>query len=361
MAEDAAQRTEPATPQRRQDARKKGRVAQSRELQSVAVLGAALFALSTPLGAKLAASMLLGMRHAFAAAADPPASLVDYKSFLFGGLLPSALALAPILALLAVTGALVQLVQTGPLWSAQILAPRWDRIDPAQGVKRLFDPDRLFDLLKSLLKLGIVAAVMWWVLHGSVPELISLSRADLASGLQMAGRVCFQLAAALLALFAVLAPLDLLYQRMRYEQRLRMTRRELRDELRQREGDPLQRSRARSLHRDLSRSRMIAAVADADVVVTNPTHFAVALRYQAEQAAPVVVAKGRNKVAERIREAAREHDVPIVENPPLARLLARSVEVGREIPENLFQAVAEVLAFVHRLRPQRSRGWGIGS
>ena len=360
MAEDAAQRTEPATPQRRREARNKGQVAQSRELQSVAVLAAAVLGLATPLGAHLAHVMLLGLRHAFVGIAEPPSALGDYESALFGGLLTAALALLPILALLAATGALVQLAQTGPLWSFEILKPKPERIDPVQGFKRFVDPDRLFDTVKALVKVAIVCLVVFWVLRRAIPELLGLVGADVVSSVRVGAGKALELAVALLALFAVLAPLDTLYQRMRYEQRLRMTRTELREEMRQREGDPQVRGRFRLLHRELSRSRMIAEVSEADVVITNPTHYAVALRYRPTLAAPVVVAKGRNRVAERIRAAALEHDVPIVENPPLARMLFRSVELGREIPDNLFQAVAEVLAFVHRLRPQRARAWGIG-
>ncbi len=362
MAEDAAQRTEPATPQRREDARRKGSVAQSRELQSVAVLAAALLVLATPLGTMLAETMLLELRHAFSAIADPPSTLADFRGAIIAGFWPAAVALGPILALLAVTGGLAQLAQTGPLWSFEILSPRYDRIDPVQGAKRLVDPDRLFDLVKSIAKLALVSVIAAWVLGDSVPELISLCRADLGSGILAAARVSFELAVALIVTLGLLAPLDVAYQRWRYEHRLRMTRSEVRDETRQREGDAQVRGRFRTLHRELSRSRMIAAVAEADVVITNPTHYAVALRYRQEQAAaPVVVAKGRNHVAARIREAAAANDVPTVENPPLARVLVRTVEVGREVPENLFQAVAEVLAFVHRLRPHRARAWGIGS
>ena len=161
---------------------------------------------------------------------------------------------------------------------------------------------------------------------------------------------------------AVMAVADLFYQRWRWEQKLRMSKREVRDEFKQREGDPLVRSRFRAKHRELTRSRMIAAVADADVVVTNPTHYAVALQYdRMAMAAPQVVAKGRNHVALRIREAAVEHRVPIVEDAPLARLLHRTGEVGQEIPQNLFQAVAEVQAYVYRLDPRRGATWGATS
>ena len=154
-----------------------------------------------------------------------------------------------------------------------------------------------------------------------------------------------------------MAAIDVLYQRWRYETRLRMTKKEVRDEVKDREGDSQLRGRARAMQREMNRSRVLASVADASVVVTNPTHFAVALQYTGAGGAPRVLAKGRNHVAARIREMARKHGVPIVENKPLARLLHRTAKVGEQIPEALYQAVAEVLAYVYRLDPARGRSW----
>jgi len=160
------------------------------------------------------------------------------------------------------------------------------------------------------------------------------------------------------AFLTAMAALDVLYVRWRHEKRLRMTRKEVRDEVKEREGSPHVRSRVRQLQREVSRSRMIQAASEASVVVTNPTHYAVALQYSRDLPAPRVLAMGRNHVAQRIREVAREHDIPIVENPPLARLLFRTAKVGQDIPESLYQAVAEVLAFVYRVDARRAREWG---
>ncbi len=360
--EDQAQRTEPATPRRREEARRKGQVAQSRELPSVAVMGAALLALLSPLGSELGETLLLGLRQGFTQAGDPPSTLTDFHAALLGSIAPAAAALAPIVLLASVLGALMLFVQIGPLFHLEILMPRFERLDPIQGAKRLVNLDRLFDLAKSLFKVAAVGIVATLVLMGEADAVLGLFGSDLASAIGLTGRLALRLAACLLGLLGVLALLDLVYQRWRHEERLKMSKRDVRDELRQREGDPLLRGRFRALHRELSRSRMIAAVAEADVVVTNPTHYAVALRYdRTTMAAPHVLAKGRDRVAERIRAAATEHGVPIVENPPLARVLERTAEVGREIPENLFQAVAEVLAYVYRLQPQRAHRWGVGS
>lgn len=362
MAEDKAQKTEPATPKRREDARRKGQVAQSRELQSVVVLAAALAALASPVGEGIVEALLLTMSGAFTAVASPPSTTGDFHAALLAPLAAVGVAMVPVLIAILFFGAGAQVAQSGPLWSPQALAPKLERISLVQGFKRFVSVDRLFELVKALIKVGVVAAVAVFVLQDDVRLVVGLAGADLGSGIQVTFDLARQLALAIVLLLAVLAVLDLAYQRWRYEEKLKMSRQEVRDELRQREGDPNLRGRARALHRDMSRSRMIAAVADAHVVVTNPTHYAVALRYdRGSMSAPECVAKGRGHVAARIRAAAVEHDVPIVENPPVARLLHKTCEVGRAIPENLFEAVAEILAFVFRLDPRRARSFGVAS
>ena len=175
----------------------------------------------------------------------------------------------------------------------------------------------------------------------------------------MAGRLGLDIATWILAALALMAMIDLIYQRWRYEERLKMTRKEVRDEHKEQEGDPGTRRRYRTRQLELSQSRMISAVAEATVVITNPTHFAVALVYRRlEMDSPKVVAKGKSHVAARIRAMAEKHGVPIVENPTLARILYRTCKIGREVPENLFQAVAEVLAYIYRLDPRRAAPWG---
>ncbi len=362
MPEEEAERTEPATPKRRQDARNKGEVAQSREIQHVVILGVALLALGSFLGGGVVTALAEVARSSWGAVAAPPETLADYRSVLIGYVRYPALAVLPLFLLLAATGALAQVLQTGPLLSAQALAFKPNRMSPLQGVKRFVSPDRLFDLAKAILKITIVGAVGWAVIGGEIDRVIGLADVDIGPGLATLGMLVRRLAIAILAVLAVMAVGDLLYQRWRYEKRLRMSKREVREEAKQREGNPHVRSRFRQMQRELSRSRMISAVADADVVVTNPTHYAVALRYQQdEMRAPEVVAKGRGHVAARIREAARDADVPVVENPPLARMLHQTTEVGHAVPENLFQAVAEVLAYVYRLDPRRASAWGAAS
>ena len=359
MAEEEAEKTEPATPKKKEDARKKGDVAQSREIQSVVILATALIAMGSFFGAGIVAALGHVAISAWAGIANPPGSLADYQTTLLGHAAAPALAILPVLLMIMVTGTLSQVLQTGPMISAEALSFKGSRMSPLQGVKRMFSPDRAFDLVKAILKVLVVGAVAWGVIGTELDALIGLADVGLGAGLETVGTLARRLAIAILVVLALMAVADLLYQRYSYEKKLRMSKREVREEAKQRDGNPMVRSRFRQMQRELSRSRMITAVADADVVVTNPTHFAVALVYKhGEMAAPEVLAKGRGHVALRIREAAIAADVPIVENRPLARLLHQTAEVGKQVPENLFQAVAEVLAYVYRIEPRRAKSWG---
>jgi flagellar biosynthetic protein FlhB len=358
VPEDQAQKTEPATPRRREEARRRGEVAQSREVQSVAVLGAAMLGLGSFLGSDLAVRLAEHAQAAWSGALQAPGSLMGFHAA-FLQAAAAAAGLVPFLLLLAFAGAGSQILQTGPLLATEALRFRGSRLSPARGLRRMFSADRIYELGKSLLKVAVVGGVGYAVIASELQLVTSLAGAGLGDSLAATGRLARRLATGILAALAAMAAVDLFYQRWRWEQRMRMSKREVRDELRQREGDPLVRSRFRAKHRQLSRLRMIAAVAEADVVVANPTRYAAALRYdRTAMAAPRVVAKGRNQVALRIRQAAVDNRVPIVEDPPLARLLYQSTAVGHEIPQNLFKAVAEVLAFVFRLDPTRGSAWG---
>lgn len=363
MAEDpAAERTETATPKRREDARKKGDVAQSREVSSVICLAAGLGMLLTWFGVDLGLEVAAQARTLWAEAAAPPSSLADFHALLLHCGVRTLRAAAPFGIVIFAAALAGPLLQVGPLFSGEALAFNGKRINPLSGLKRLVSADRLMELVKSLLKLVVVLTILWVVLRPWLGMVLDLSGAEPAAGLGLARAIAFRFAAAAVLVLAVLAVLDLAWVRWRYEEKLKMTRQQVRDELKQREGSPEVRSRRRSLQRELSRLRMIAATADADVVVRNPTHYAVALRYdRSEMDAPVLLAKGRNRVAQRILDAAREHDVPIVENRPLAQLLYKSGRIGRQIPDSLYQAVAEVLAYVYRLDRGRASAWGAAS
>jgi flagellar biosynthetic protein FlhB len=358
MARDEAERTEPATPKRREDVRKKGDVAQSREVVSVLILLAVFLALLSSLGSRVALAVASLAQAVWSGAMITPRTMADYHAVWLEHVAIGAAALIPLLAVVLVAGLVGNLVQVGPLFSLEALQPRLDRVSFAQGLKRMWSLDRLFDLLKALVKVGVAGLATWSVLGPALDSVLALGESQIWDGLALAALLVQRLAIWILIGFGAFAVLDLFYTRSRYERKLRMTRQEVRDELRQREGDPKVRARLRARARELTRLRMIGAVATADVVVTNPTHYAVALRYApAAMAAPQVVAKGRNKLALQIRERARRAEVPIVENPPLAQLLYKTAPLNGEIPESLYRAVAEVLAYISRLDPRRASAW----
>ena len=358
MAEDSGEKTEEPTPKRIEDARKKGNVANSRDLSGVVVMAGALLAFATFASADLGENLSVQARGAWGGGEIRPTSLADFHAVLLNHFALSARAFIPLALVLVATGAAISLAQTGPLLSAEALAFRGSRMDPIKGVKRLVDGDRLFDLGKAPLKIAAVGVALWAVIRAGLDGVLALIGAPVAATLSSIDALATRAALLSLVGLALLAVLDLAWVRLRYRKRLRMSLREVRDEMREREGSPQVKSRRKAVQRELSRQRMISDVARADVVITNPTHYAVALRYvRGEMNAPTVVARGRNHVAFRIRAVARENDVPIVENPPLARVLYRTAKLGREIPESLFEAVAEVLAYVVRLDERRGRAW----
>lgn len=255
---------------------------------------------------------------------------------------------APVILAALTVGLAVGLAQTGSLFTARPLEPQLDRLNPLRTLERLFSLRSAAELLKAVVKLAAVVAALW----GTLREVVADPGPLAPSAAEVAGRVGHVLRTVAwrgaLAL-GVLGVLDYLYQRFEHERGLRMTRQEVREDLRETEGDPVIRARQRARQRELARRRMLREVARATVVVTNPTHLAVALRYAPPQTpAPVVVAKGAGSVAERIRDAARRHGVPLVPNPPLAQALYRRVPLGGMIPPTLYRAVAEILALLYR-------------
>lgn len=361
MADVAADRTEPATPKRLEEARNKGQVPFSRDVSGTLVLAVAFLLALSPLAAALATSVVEQSRALWGGYEVHPRTLADFHALLLAHLGRTAAAGAPLLGLILLAGLLGSLVQVGPLFSTEAVAFKLDKIDPVKGLKRLVSPERAMELLKNLVKLVLVLGVSWLVLAPALSRILGLYLANVREALVAMGVLSRTLVAQLLIVLIALAALDLLWVRWRHQQRLKMTKQEVRDELRQREGDPEIRQRMRS-QRHLSHQRMLAEVAKSDVVVRNPDHYAVALRYERQaMASPQVIAKGRNQVALRILEAARRHGVPVVENAPLARLLYRTTRVGREIPEALYEAVAEVLAYVYRVDRRRAGAWGVSS
>jgi flagellar biosynthetic protein FlhB len=238
--------------------------------------------------------------------------------------------------------------QVGFLWTTQPLVPDLGRFNPAAGLSRLFGPRGLVEAVKALLKVLVVGWVVYTAVRARLPDLVALGTLPTPHLLTLLGTLLYTLALRVSLVFLVIALLDYAYQRWDYEKSLKMSKEEIKQEHKQSEGDPLIKGAIRQRQRDAARKRMMQDVPKADVVITNPTHVAIALAYDVgAMRAPQVLAKGQDELAARIRELAAEHDIPFVENPPLARTLYKQVEIGQEIPAALYAAVAEVLAYVY--------------
>lgn len=354
MAEDRSNKTEPATPKRKEDARKEGQVAVSRDVSTAAVLlgGVGLLGAMLPVGLQKMTEMTRhGLTLPFPGEWYREISIDQvYTILIQTGVTVGALSL-PIVAGIVVLGTVATLLQTGLLWRTNGLKLDWSRISPVKGFSRLASLRSVMELIKGLLKIAIITGIGLWVTRHDVLRVPELIQFELSGVLPMAGGLAFKIGLAVSGAIALLAVLDYAYQRYEWERSLRMSKQEIKEEQKAAEGDPLIKSRVRIAQRELVKKRMLAAVKTADVVITNPTHLAVALKYDtARMAAPVVVAKGAGVIAERIRELARHHNVPVVENKFVARTLFKLVEIGKEIPHDLYRAVAEILAFVYRAR-----------
>jgi flagellar biosynthetic protein FlhB len=349
VAEDTADRTERATPRRLEEARKQGQVPMSPEVAPVAVLLAAVGLVSwgAPRALEQGRSLLAAWLGALGGAVrdEPVWPLLGRTAIDAGAVfLPFALATGAV-------GAAAVAAQVGLAVRPQLLAPKASRLDPAAGLRRIFSANGAVNLLKAVVKIAVVLALAYRVLRHTGAEAVGAPDLGVDALLGFAGLGLRRLFVTMAVALALLGVLDWLWQRRRHEQSLRMSRREVRDEQKEAEGDPHVRMRFRRAHREIAKRRMLAEVRRADVVLTNPVHLAVALRYRAEEAAaPTVLAKGAGEVAQRIKDAARRAGVPIVERRALARLLYRRVPVGGQIPPALYRAVAEILAYIYALR-----------
>jgi flagellar biosynthetic protein FlhB len=352
MAEqDNFERTEEASPKRREEARKKGTIANSRSVIPAATLAAGVLILrfTGPDFLERLGRLIVG----YFSLAGSRRELAPEKfiSLSFDSGLLMAPVLAPLFMGITLAGVGSGLLQTGFLFTTETLKPNFGRINPLNGLKRVFKPDSAIDLLKALLTVVGLGALGYQFLSGILGRLLALPGLGVEGILVYVGTESMRLTGGAVALMVALAGGDYMFQRWRISKQLRMSRHELKEEFRESEGDPLIKSRLRGLRQKISRRRMMADVAKAAVVVTNPDHIAVALSYDVgEMAAPRVVAKGAGFVAQKIKEIAAEHRIPIIENKPLARLLFKAVEVGQEIHESLYRAVAEILAYVYKLR-----------
>ncbi|MBN9518845.1 flagellar biosynthesis protein FlhB [bacterium] len=351
MAEDVdpESKTEDPTPRRREEARRQGQVPFSAELVGSVVLLAGVIALGN-VGPAVGTTMADVFRTDLATAYRADLTPEDVRDMLTALVLRLLGTLAPMFAVLLGIGVAAAVAQVGFEINTEKLSPDFNKLNPVNGVGRLFSVAALVRGLLTVLKVLALAVVAYVVIEPRFGVVLSLARDRLGGSVLAAWALVVRLATYLSAAVALVAVLDYLYQRRRFEQSLRMSKQELKDELKQEEGDPQLKARIRQIGRDRLRQKMLKAVPTATVVVTNPTHYAVALRYDAERdAAPVVVARGSGVFAKRVRKLARDRGIPVVERPVLARALY-GLKEGQPIPGPLFRAVAEVLAFVYRLR-----------
>ncbi len=351
MAEefDQDERTEQATPRKRQQVRQKGQVARSQEINSVAVLFSGLLALMV-FSSSMYAGMAGALRYNIQSCLTEISINSAYQLLLTNGMLLLKL-IAPVLMFVAVVGILVNLAQVGFEISFEPLLPKPEKLDPIKGARRLFSQRVIFDLIRDSLKIVVIGYIAFSTLKGEIDNYIPLADQEVGQILRFAGKVALKVGLRVSGALLIIAILDYAFQRFQFERQIRMTRQELKEEYKLYEGDPIVKSRIKRIQRELARARMLKEVPKADVVVTNPTHLAVALKYDSEtMAAPTVVAKGERLIAEKIKEVARQAGVPIIENPPLARALFEAVEVGMTIPAKLYRAVAELLAHVYKMK-----------
>ncbi|MGD9598620.1 MAG: flagellar biosynthesis protein FlhB [Steroidobacteraceae bacterium] len=357
MSERAAQdRTERATPKRLEEARREGQVPRSQELSASVVMmaaGAALLLAGGHVGGALARAMREGLDLTRAEALDAAHLLPALSASLY----EVGIGCLPVFGIVVLAALAAPLAIGGWNLSGKPLVPNFARLDPLAGLGRLFSTRGLVELAKAFAKFALVAVVAATLLWNRADDLVALGNEPLATAI---GHACRLVGATLLAMSAALlaiAAIDVPYQLWRHADELKMSRDEVRRESKETDGSPEVKGRIRQVQQALARGRMLHDVPLADVVVTNPTHFAVALRYDERRArAPVVVAKGTDLIAARIRGIAHEHHVAIVEAPPLARALHRNVEIGGEIPAALYAAVAQVLTYVYQLRAARRSG-----
>ncbi|WP_102028232.1 flagellar biosynthesis protein FlhB [Salirhabdus sp. Marseille-P4669] len=345
----AGEKTEKATPKKRKDTRKKGQVAKSQDVNT-AVLLFFVFLSFLFIGGYLLNIFLDVYKTGFTEFIHWDLTVENLETVMLHATLEGAKALAPVMGIAVVAGILSNYLQIGFLFSGEPLKFDLKKIDPIKGAKKIFSIRAIVELLKSMLKIVVVSAVTFFILWINKDEMMMLSLKDVSESLSFFGQVTVTMGlSASIALLAI-AVFDYLYQRYDYEKNIRMSKQDIRDEYKNMEGDPQIRAKIKEKQRQMAMQRMMSEVPKADVIITNPTHYSIAIKYSEDKFdAPYVVAKGVDYIAFRIREIAKHHNIMMVENRPLARGLYDKVEIGEVIHEEFYQAVAEVLAYVYRM------------
>ncbi|OGQ92933.1 MAG: flagellar biosynthesis protein FlhB [Deltaproteobacteria bacterium RIFOXYA12_FULL_61_11] len=342
------EKTEEPTPKRYEEFRERGQVAKSQELSLVATFLTALglFQFS---GAGMFSQLQEFLASSFRQCATIEISASNLGSLYALTIYPYFKFFIPFFSIMLLAGIGVNLVQTGLLFSPKAMKFDLSRLDPIQGFKRMFSLTSLFELVKNLFKVAVIFAIVFYSVRGELDQIISLCQLDLLGIMDFSNRVLFTICYRIAAYLVILSLVDYLYKRWDMNKMMKMTKQEVKDERKNMHGDPKVKGEFIKKRHQIATSRIMQAVPRADVVVTNPTHFAVALEYdRTKMQAPRVVAKGKDNIALSIRELAQSLSIPVVENPPLARVLYASVKIGQQIPERLYAAVAEILAYVYK-------------
>lgn len=353
---EGGEKTEPATQKKLEDARKEGKVARSKDLtQGIDLL--VLFLLLKIFVGYMGERFMnlfdstLGRMAEFMSVNQKEVSMAAFSTVLNNVILELFLIIWPFLVFGFVITFIVTVYQVGWKISAKPMEPKLSKFNPINGFKRIFSKDSLFELVKSIVKVGVIAYVAYTNIVDEADNLFILYEIDLNQAVALVGNIIIEFGIEISVIFIVIGLIDYIYQKWKFGEDMKMTKQEVKDEYKNTEGDPQIKGRIRQKMREASQRRMMQDVPKADVVITNPTHFAVAVKYDAEVSkAPIVVAKGEDYLAQKIKEVARENNVEIVENKPLARMLYHNVDIGSEIPPELYQAVAEVLAMVYHMK-----------
>lgn len=355
MASDADQgeRTEEATQQRREDYRKRGQIAQTRELSSVLLLFSSVLIIAVmsqfflqqinelfylSFGDQLVANIREGHTNSIATFA------VTRMAYI----------ILPIMGVYWVVGLASSVLQVGFVYNEEAMQVRWERLDPVAGFKKMFSLRAILEGLKAIVKVSVILGLSYLLLRDHINTLPHLMSFSIAQILQFLGSLTIRLLSGVGFFMLCLAGADYFYQRWDMEKEMRMTKQEIKEEHKSREGDPMIRARIKRIQREMASKRMMGEVPKADVIVTNPTHIAVALKYDDTMVAPTVIAMGADNIAAKIRELAKEFNIPIVENKPLARAIFKTMKIGQQIPRELYTAIAEVLSYVYRLRKKKA-------
>ncbi len=350
------EKTEPATEKKLSDARKEGQVAKSKETSTAVSLLVLFLAMKVFVGT-MGREFIENFSFVYSQLSDytkHPEGVIEAHDFcvlINSMMLRMMIILLPIMGIGVVVGFIVELVQVKWKPTSKPLQPKFSKLNPLKGIKRIFSKEKLFELLKSVVKLALISYVVYSTLIDQIPTLFMLYDIKLVEAIQTFGNMAINLGIKISAFYCIIGAADYMYQKWKFAEDMKMTKQEVKDEWKNAEGDPEIKGKQKQRMREASRRRMMAAIPQADVVITNPTHFAVALKYDPDRFdAPYVLAKGEDFLAQRIKEEAANFGIEVVENRPLARMLYYNVDLGAQIPQELYATVAEILAVIYNKR-----------